>query len=329
MSIKEAERSRLLPALFLSIFLSPFVLSNAYADEARAEAQEQAIKEAEESSIPTAEDFRQRLRRTVVIQEEEFAQGIDSFVQYMPSRGVDAQSGKVGVIHSAVEYSYQTKAFGKLPVEFAVGADYLGIDNTTVVKLPAHLTGVAFGAETTFPLFNIDKTYLTIGLAPSLLGDDWNFDSSHFRMLQRYFLIHQPNEQWTFIAGVAVFPDYDDDIVPILGFIYRPNDRLTFNIIPKRPEISYALDDKFTVFAEADMSSSEFEVDKDTFKDVIIEYNEMHAGLGLKYKPNKYINSSVSVGGMFNRSIKYRDDNLGKVTIKDGLYTEFRLELSF
>ena len=37
--------------------------------------------------------------------------------------------------------------------------------------------------------------------------------------------------------------------------------------------------------------------------------------------------SSLTAGSVFNRSIKYRDDSLGKVGIKNGLYTELRVDM--
>jgi len=317
-----------LPLLLLPAILIPlFVLSSIYADEAGSRIVEQATGEGAQGSIPVMGDYRQALRKVVEIKEEDFPQEIDYYLRYMPSRGAEAQSGKVGIVDSAWEYSYQVKVAGKLPIEFALGAGYVGIDNTTAVKLPSYLSSVAFGAETTLPFFNIDRTYFTIGLAPSFFTDNWDFPTSAFRLLQRYFFIYQPNEKWTFVAGVGVSPDCEDAVMPILGFIYKPNDRLSFNIVPKQPEISYALNEKLTVFTQADMYSGEYEVTKDNLKNVILEYNEVHLGAGLRYKFNKHIKGSFSTGGIFNRSLKYRPDSLGKVTIKDGLYSEFRIEI--
>jgi hypothetical protein len=52
----------------------------------------------------------------------------------------------------------------------------------------------------------------------------------------------------------------------------------------------------------------------------------MLAGGGVKYKANKFIRASLLVGGAFNRYIKYRDED-GKVSIDNGLYTEFRVDV--
>ena len=278
----------------------------------------------EDTEDPT---YRQKLGHVIEEKEEDFPYELDSYVRYMPSRGARSQAGKVAVTDSASEFSYDFKAFGKLPVEFAAGTRYIGIHNTTGVKLPARLTQVSAGVETTLPFF-FDKTYFTLGAAPSFYTDNWNLNSASFRIPQRYFFIYQPDQKWIFICGVGVFPGFEDVVVPILGFIYKPDSRLTFNIVPSRPEITYALNDKLTLLLEAEISEDEFEVDKDNLKNVVLEYNEMHLGTGFKYQINKYIKSSVSAGCIFNRSIKYRDENLGKVGIKNGLYTELRLDIS-
>lgn len=253
---------------------------------------------------------------------------INSSVRYMPSRRADAMSGKIGITEALSEYSYEFKAFDKLPVEVSLGTQYIGINNTTGVELPSHLTGLEAGIETTLPFFKFDKTYLRLGISPAFYSDDWNVSSSSFRIPSHTFIIHQPNSKLTLIAGVAVYPDFERSVLPVLGFIYKPNPKLTFNITPKEPNINYILNDRVTLFAEGGGSlNCEFEVTKDDLKNVVLRYNQLRLGAGVKYKFNKFIQSSVSAGGLFNRYFKYRD-SLGKVNIKDGLYTEFRLDFA-
>jgi len=262
-----------------------------------------------------------------VEREKKISQTLDSFYRYMPSSKVDAQSGKVGLTEAGAQYSCAFRVFDKLPVEFLFKQEYIGINNSTVVKLPAHLVGVSMGIETTMPFFNFDKTYFRVGVYPSFFEDDWTFDSSSFRIPSRLFIIKQPSEKLTYVAGVAVFPDFENVAWPILGLIYKPNDKLTFNLIPDRPNISYAVNDKVTLFTEAGFSNGEFEVDKDNVKNTKLEYKETHLGAGIKYKLNKYIESSLTAGGMFNRRLQYKE-SLGKVKIDNGAYAEFRLQIA-
>lgn len=253
---------------------------------------------------------------------------IDSYVRYLPSRRVDAQSGKIEIVDSGAEYSYELKAFGKLPVKFSLATQYIGIEDTVEVELPSHLTGLITDIETTLPFFNFNQTYLRLGLSPSFYGDDWEFRSSQFRILSRYLFVYQPSVKWTLIGGIAVYQDFENEVLPVLGFIYKPNDRLAFNIIPKGPNISYLVNEKITLFAEGGSSfNREFELTKGDLDNAVLCYKESRLGAGLKFKLNRFIRSSVSAGAGFNRSLQYRD-NRGKVAIKNGLYAEFRIEVA-
>lgn len=249
---------------------------------------------------------------------------LDSYFRFMPSRKTAGPPGKVEIIEADSKYSYEFKAFEQLPVKLSLENRYIGIENSTEVELPAHLAGLNTDIETTLPFFNFNNTYIRFGVSPSFYSDDWDFPASSFRIPSRAFLIYKPNTKWTFIAGVAVYPEFEYDILPILGFIYKPNDKLSFNITPERPNISYSFNDRVTLFAEGGTSLDEFEVAKDNLKNVVLQYRELHLGAGIKYKVNKFIQSSLSVGGMFNRYLEYKD-SLGKVDIKNGVYTEFRV----
>jgi hypothetical protein len=129
------------------------------------------------------------------------------------------------------------------------------------------------------------------------------------------------------LSGIAVYPDFEDEVLPIVGFIYKPNDKLSFNIVPKRPNITYALNNRVSLFTEGSLAlNKEFEVKRDNAENVVLTYKETRLGSGIKFRFNRYIQASVSAGGLFKRRLRYRD-NQGKVDIKDGLYTEFRVEI--
>ena len=310
----------------LCVFIFSFSLSDIYAEEAiRSQVQEDVIKEAmgEASSI----SYRQQLGKPVVVQEEQFTQELDTYVRFMPLTGSDAQSGKIGLVTSASEYNYQIKAFDKLPIEFAVISKYIGINNSTAVKLPAKLTSVGFGAEATFPFFNLDKTYFTAGIAPAFFSDNWKFNSSTFSLQQRYFLIYQPNEKLTLVSGIEYSPGFRPSVSPLVGLIYRPNDRLTFNLIPDNPEISYDLNNKWTAFLQGNNTSEQYKVKQGGLKNAVLNYEEMRLGAGLRCAADKHIKTSLSAGTVFNRSIKYKQDSLGKVAPNSGFYSEFRLDI--
>jgi hypothetical protein len=293
-------------------------------------AEEADTETAAEYAAGVQEEYRQKLEMVVSnepAEEEKLPLEANSYIRYMPTRRVDAMPGKIGIIESANECSYELKAFGKLPVELSFETGYISIDNSSGVKLPSHLTSLIAGIQATFPFFTLDKTYFRVGLYPSYRAENWNARTSAFRMPVHTFLIYQPDEKLTFVAGVGTYPDYETKVIPILGLIYKPNEKLIFNLIPDNPSINYTLNDKITLFVEGGIMSDEYEVDKDGLKNVILQYNAYRGGAGISYKFNKYIESSVSVGSVFNRMFKYRD-SLGKVNVDSGMYSEFRLDIT-
>ncbi|MDD5155993.1 MAG: hypothetical protein PHF11_05900 [Candidatus Omnitrophica bacterium] len=249
----------------------------------------------------------------------------DSYIRYMPERSVKSQAGSIGIIQSEAEYDYSFKAFGKLPVELSLNPFCANINNTTAIKFPAHLTKLAAGIEATFPLFNLKHTYFLVGLNPSFNGDNWNLNSASFRFHNYYAAIFQPNEKLLFVAGVDVYPRYEDQVLPIVGLVYRPNKKLTFYLIPEdRSNISYAITERLTLFIEGGSNTDEFAVTRNGSR-AVLQYNQSHLGTGVKLKVNKYMDVTVAGGGVFDHYLKYRDSD-GKASIKKGLYTEFRIE---
>lgn len=180
MYIDKINKFKLRLSLFLAIIVCMPVLFNIYAEEIRVDdkIQEQVINKTENNSAPAVLDYRQKLGKIIVAEEEFYQHDLDGYIRYMPSRGADAQSGKVGIIDLATEYSYTIKAFDQLPVELGLGVKYIDITNTTAVKLPSRLTNIFIGAETTLPFFSFKNTYFTVALAPEFHTDNWVIRSS-------------------------------------------------------------------------------------------------------------------------------------------------------
>jgi len=235
--------------------------------------------------------------------------------------------GKVGIIESDASASYDLKLFGKLPLLISSGINHIEINKAVPVDLPDHLIGFANDIDMILPYFDIDKTYIDLGISPSFLSDDWSFEAQTFRMPMRSFLIYQPDEKLTFLYGVAVYPYFITEVLPILGFIYKPNERLTFDIVPDNPNITYVLNDKVMIFAEGGYNlNNEFIVTRNGSKNVALSYENLHIGGGLEFKLNKSIECSFSTGGIFDHSLEYSDE-AGKVNIDKCFYMQFEIEI--
>jgi hypothetical protein len=252
----------------------------------------------------------------------------ETVARYMPDTDAEGLGGSVGITEAQAEYRYTAKVGGVLPVTYGIANSYVSIENSSPVELPSRLVALKTDIETTFPFLSLPDTYLRVGVGPSFFGDSWSFSTSDFRLLSRAVLIHKPNEAWVFVAGLAFYPDYETEVFPVFGFIYTPSDKLSVNITPRAPKVSYVVDDQTTIFLEAGSSGAEYEVRKGDLKSAVLKYTNVRVGTGVTYRLSQTLCASFSCGGVFNRTFKYRD-SLGKVNLKDGAYIEARLSASF
>lgn len=252
-----------------------------------------------------------------------------SSMRFMPSSTAKHTGAKVQMAQSEIEYSRKFKAFGRLPIVVSLGAEYIGLNNSSGVKLPAQLAVAYADIEVTLPFFNFRNTYFRTAVTPSFCADSWDFDVSDFRIPFRNYLVYEANKKLIFVAGAVVYPNCEDDVSPIAGVIYIPNDKLVFNITTDNPSISYALNRRLTLFLEGDVNIEEFEISQGFVTQRVLRYGESYLGSGVEYELNKYASASFSMGGTFNRALKYRGSGQGKVSLENGFYTQFNLGAEF
>jgi hypothetical protein len=261
--------------------------------------------------------------------EIEFPHELNNTLMYVPPCDVSSQSGRVWTIENDTRYDYHFKVLDKLPVTLSIDHEYIDIEHTIDnVQLPPQLVSVAFDIETTFPAYVVDKTYIRVGITPSFWADSWAFVGRDFRLPMRFYAIYLPNDQLILAAGLAIFPGFGNEFLPVGGVIYKPIDSLELNLTTYKPSITYSVNDKFDVFVEGNyaFTTGEYVVTRGDARDAIFENNYGYAGGGIGYKFNKNIKASFSTGGIFNRTLVYRGDE-GKVAVDPGVYLQCAIDI--
>lgn len=249
--------------------------------------------------------------------EEDFRGEAGAYAQYAPE-----------TFYTGWEYSYEHKILDKLPVTFTIGSDAMFIYKQTALSLPAHLVSFTADAETILPIFGLKGFYAGGGVTPSFYSDGWAFEASSFRLPCRSFLIYQPDDKWTLVGGIAVFPKLKYPVWPVFGVIYKPVKELEFNLLSENPNVVYHLNDRISLFAEGDFTYDEYEVDRGAARNVALRYEDGFAGGGIEFSFTKFARVSVTAGGIFERSLKY-SDGAGKADVKGGFYTQVELTAAF
>jgi len=229
--------------------------------------------------------------------------------RYLLQADLDNRSGEIDITETVTHLQVDDKVAGKLPVTFSAKIKYLTIDESVTLDVPNSLIGRQFSLGTKFPVPYVDwnNCYIGIDLMPALYTDDWDWADSAFRLPFRAYFIHRPNEQLTLVAGALVRIDYDQEIWPILGLIYKPDDRLTINLASNEPNIRYRLTDRLTLIGEFDLTSDEYEVTRNNDNNVVLTYRQFGTGLGAEYTLDENISAVMTLGRVFARKMEYLD----------------------
>lgn len=243
---------------------------------------------------------------------------------------IEATDDDIDITSTKFDLTYKFKAAGELPVDISLDVGHKDINADTSVDLPSRLESRRLGFSTKFPAPFIadDRFFIGMDILPTLNTDNWDWESGAFRIPFRGYLIFKESDDFILVGGVTVRPEYEREVIPVIGLIYRPNDRLSFNFASDDPNISYKFNDVTLLRWELQYVFDEYEVTRGAQEGVVLQYQEISSGFGIEHQFNETFKGAVSAGGVFNRQLEYKDD-AGKVAPEAGFYTSARLTASF
>ena len=268
-------------------------------------------------------------------EEPRIIAGIQS--RHIYSSDIETTGGDIDITSSGFDLTYQFKAAGQLPVDISLEVGHKDINADTPVDLPSHLESRRLGLSTKFPapFIEDDRFLMGLDIFPTLNTDNWDWpagslreQSGAFRIPFRSYLIFKESDDFILVGGVSVRPEYESEILPVIGLIYRPNGRLSFNFASDDPNISYQFNDATLLRWEMNYAWDEYEVTRGAQEGVVLRYQEISAGFGIEHQFNAVLKGIVSAGGVFNRRLEYKD-GVGKVAPDTGFYTSVRLAAAF
>ena len=252
------------------------------------------------------------------------------YSRYIGEADVHRMSGQVQVSETELDLTYDFKLSNGLPIALSIVNRHLDIDNSTAVNLPNHLEGRTLGISTRFPIpfIKSDQYFMGLDVYPSLFTDGWSWEDGAFRVPFRTYLIYRRSEKFILVGGVHARPGYADQVLPLVGLIWKPNDRLSFNLASSEPNISYQLSENWKAFVEFGLTNEEYEVTRGIHKNVVLIHKSYSSGVGVRYTVKDSVDASLSVGGVFARRFEYRDTHQ-EVEPDPGVYAKAEVSARF
>ncbi len=251
--------------------------------------------------------------------------------RYSPSVDVKDQDGEIEYSKISLRLGFHKTLDNGLPFYVNIGPDHYIFKESDINILPpdAKSRGLRLGTEFHLPFVEDDRYSLGIELNPTFQSaKEVGFDGDAFRFNFSTFIKFRTENDFVWVLGANIRPQYDMVALPIVGFNYRVNDKLSFNLVSDAPNISYEVTEKTKLLWEFDYTFDEFEQVGGGRDGSILQVQDFATGLGIEHKFNDHISSSVGMGGDFDRIIKYQDEN-GKVVPENGVYFKVKVNASF
>lgn len=161
-----------------------------------------------------------------------------------PTFNVDAEwqarTNDVGISNFNAAVSVPTYPFFGPPppiVRFGVGTTLF--DRPQGFDLPSEVYEATIGVSWIRPVNDRWTWRLTLGTAFATDGENLSSDAWQFR--GGAFAMYRPDTEWTWIVGVLALGREDLPVVPAVGAIYQPTERLRFDLTLPRPRVAFCL----------------------------------------------------------------------------------------
>ncbi len=120
-----------------------------------------------------------------------------------------------------------------------------------------------------------------------------------------------PKLTWAF--GLLMNPDSDVPVLPVVGLIWRMNDRFDLSLVYPKPRLTYRIDDRWRLYAGVNVNAMTFR-SKDglgdsialpAYNDALGTYRDIRLGAGLGFKITETLSVEAEGGSSIHRQIDY------------------------
>ena len=251
--------------------------------------------------------------------------------RYVLKSDVKDASGEVSLKTMSFALSNTYKLYDKIPVDLGFKIKHFDLNNDSGIDLPETMQSrsLRLGIRFPAPFAESQRLFAGLDLMPQWnSAKDHNFASEAFRLNFAPSIIYMQEHKLIFACGVWVRPEYDNALIPFVGFLYHPDEKLSFNFLSAEPSISYQLTDKTKILLEFGFLSHEFEVTSGINRGDIILIRDWEVGLGLEHDCNESWRGKFSLGLAFEQ--KYENVSANQaVSLKNSLYAAYKFALRF
>ena len=221
----------------------------------------------------------------------------------------DIDYGQQDALQSSIEYSHRFLLTGKIYAR--AGFAYNRFDfGESSAPVPDHLHSISALIGVDYMVGKDPGAFLHF--RPGFYTED-DFDSASFDVPMtggRVFVL-QPDRFYVFVGATAAFLRGNFPVLPIAGFIWKPNDQWNvFGMLPE-PRVTYSPTQGIDLWIGGQLAGGSFRTDRDEsiqprrLSGAQVDYSEYRAGLGLEVHCRDSVSLIASGGYAFQRRFDF------------------------
>ncbi|CAN5487663.1 hypothetical protein BH18VER1_BH18VER1_09790 [soil metagenome] len=220
-----------------------------------------------------------------------------------------SEYGDQDALQSVIEYSHRFRISGNIYARAGLSYERFDFGNTAA-PVPVHLQSMA--AIVGFDYMQGNDVGAFIQLRPGFYTEE-HLGIASFDIpitLGRVFVL-QEDRLFLFVGATAAFLRGEYPVLPILGVVWRPNERWNvYGVLPE-PRVVYSASKSLDLWVGGQLVGSSFRTDHDDnirprkLSGTQVDYTEYRAGLGVDMHCGSAVALGVSGGYVFQRRFNF------------------------
>jgi hypothetical protein len=158
--------------------------------------------------------------------------------------------------------------------------------------------------------------FVNLAVSPGYYADDHSFDSDDAcRINGRAVAVYDPTPELKWVIGATYVHGGWAKVVPVAGFIYEPNDDVSYEMVFPRPRAAWRLAtspvpgrDEYWFYVLGEFANAIWAFDQSDGTDDMLAYRDFRIILGLERKIIGGLSHRIEAGYVFDREIKLASD---------------------
>lgn len=199
------------------------------------------------------------------------------------------------------------------------------IDGPDTPDVPPRLHDAAVTLQNFRPLSDTWMAMFDITLGQ--FADDSSFDSSDaFRITGGGAGVYRPSDHWKWVLGATYVNRANTDILPVVGFIYTPNDDAEYRLVFPAPRIAWRLpwtdvpgQDERWFYIAGEFGGGAWAVERTSGASERLDITDWRIYVGLERKIIGGLSRRVELGYVFARTMEYSSAPDNEISLDDTL----------